>query len=221
MGTGECKPCAWFWKPKSCVNGDKCVHCHLCPAGELKARKKARRTQLKKANEEKRAEAGEKDRETKAVVRREPVRDGSGYDAERARYDAYMRQYAAPPPHGYDPYGQAHYGYYPPPPGAPGHHPAGYPPPGYGAYPPHGYPPAYPPPGGAAPPPGYPPVGYPPPQPYGYPPPAAYPGHPHHPPPGAYVHPPPLSYPGYGAPPLDPVHSAPGKRKRERSPSSG
>jgi len=39
-GTGECKPCAWFWKPKGCLNGEECLHCHLCPSSALKARKK-------------------------------------------------------------------------------------------------------------------------------------------------------------------------------------
>jgi len=39
-GTGSCKPCAWFWKPGSCTNGKDCCHCHLCPAGEIKSRKK-------------------------------------------------------------------------------------------------------------------------------------------------------------------------------------
>lgn len=41
-GTGQCKPCAWFWKPQGCVNAEKCYHCHLCPEGELKLRKKER-----------------------------------------------------------------------------------------------------------------------------------------------------------------------------------
>jgi len=43
-GTGLCKPCAWFWKPGGCKNGDECNHCHLCPEGELKARKKSKAT---------------------------------------------------------------------------------------------------------------------------------------------------------------------------------
>lgn len=38
--TGECKPCAWFWKPGSCANGKECLHCHLCPEGELRRKKK-------------------------------------------------------------------------------------------------------------------------------------------------------------------------------------
>mmetsp|Transcript_42154 Transcript_42154/g.106100 ORF Transcript_42154/g.106100 Transcript_42154/m.106100 type:complete len:417 (+) Transcript_42154:61-1311(+) len=37
---GTCRPCAWFWKPQSCLNGQDCEHCHLCPEGELKSRKK-------------------------------------------------------------------------------------------------------------------------------------------------------------------------------------
>eukprot|EP00434_Breviolum_minutum_P025824 symbB.v1.2.022829.t1/scaffold2043.1/size110972/3 len=38
-GHGNCLPCAWFWKPQGCLNGDACLRCHLCPAGELKRRK--------------------------------------------------------------------------------------------------------------------------------------------------------------------------------------
>jgi len=40
--TGGCKPCAWFWRLQGCDNGSECRHCHLCSAGELKARRKAR-----------------------------------------------------------------------------------------------------------------------------------------------------------------------------------
>lgn len=40
---GQCKPCAWFWKPQGCRNDQNCQHCHLCPEGELKERKKAKR----------------------------------------------------------------------------------------------------------------------------------------------------------------------------------
>jgi len=38
--TGDCRPCAWFWKPAGCRNGQVCLHCHLCPSGALKARRK-------------------------------------------------------------------------------------------------------------------------------------------------------------------------------------
>jgi hypothetical protein len=41
-GTGRCRPCGWFWKPEGCVHGAECCHCHMCPEGELKARKKAK-----------------------------------------------------------------------------------------------------------------------------------------------------------------------------------
>jgi len=41
-GTGTCRPCGWFWKPEGCVYGAECGHCHMCPEGELKARKKAK-----------------------------------------------------------------------------------------------------------------------------------------------------------------------------------
>jgi hypothetical protein len=39
-GIGQCRPCAWYWKPQGCANGNNCRHCHLCPEGELKNRKK-------------------------------------------------------------------------------------------------------------------------------------------------------------------------------------
>lgn len=41
---GTCRPCAWFWKPGSCKNGIECGHCHLCPEGEIKNRKKCKQT---------------------------------------------------------------------------------------------------------------------------------------------------------------------------------
>jgi len=44
---GQCKPCAWFWKVESCQWGAECQHCHLCPMGELRRKKKERRTEAK------------------------------------------------------------------------------------------------------------------------------------------------------------------------------
>lgn len=41
-GSGMCKPCGWFWKESGCENGEGCLHCHLCPPGEKKARKKGK-----------------------------------------------------------------------------------------------------------------------------------------------------------------------------------
>ena len=40
--SGQCKPCAWFWKPRGCSNAEDCSYCHACPAGALKERKKAK-----------------------------------------------------------------------------------------------------------------------------------------------------------------------------------
>lgn len=42
-GSGNCKPCAWFWRPQGCANGMDCQHCHQCTAAELRARKKAKK----------------------------------------------------------------------------------------------------------------------------------------------------------------------------------
>ena len=44
---GKCKPCAWHWKPGGCTNGKECCHCHLCPAGELKGRRKVKETAMR------------------------------------------------------------------------------------------------------------------------------------------------------------------------------
>lgn len=41
-GTGQCKPCAWYWKPQGCANAQNCQHCHMCSKDELKNRKKAK-----------------------------------------------------------------------------------------------------------------------------------------------------------------------------------
>mmetsp|Transcript_17820 Transcript_17820/g.41545 ORF Transcript_17820/g.41545 Transcript_17820/m.41545 type:complete len:325 (+) Transcript_17820:114-1088(+) len=46
-GTGSCKPCAWYYKSaQGCQNGEECLHCHLCPLGEIRRRRK--RTMPKK-----------------------------------------------------------------------------------------------------------------------------------------------------------------------------
>merc|ERR1712032_444390 len=46
-GTGICRPCAFFWKARGCVNGQECRHCHLCPDGEIQARRKMKFAQLR------------------------------------------------------------------------------------------------------------------------------------------------------------------------------
>jgi len=38
----QCRPCAWFWRADGCRNDAQCSHCHLCPEGEIKARKKSK-----------------------------------------------------------------------------------------------------------------------------------------------------------------------------------
>lgn len=45
--TGECRPCAWFWKEGGCKNGKECRHCHLCPEGEIRHRKKLKQEGMK------------------------------------------------------------------------------------------------------------------------------------------------------------------------------
>merc|ERR1711935_703572 len=46
--TGQCKPCAWFWKDAGCEWGAECRHCHLCPRGELQCRKKEGQAKARK-----------------------------------------------------------------------------------------------------------------------------------------------------------------------------
>merc|ERR1712048_1423231 len=48
-GSGICKPCAFFWKSESCSNGVDCFHCHMCPKGEMRRRKKEKRDAMRKA----------------------------------------------------------------------------------------------------------------------------------------------------------------------------
>jgi len=45
---GWCKPCAFAYE--GCVNGKACEFCHVCPPGELKARKRAKLAQRRKMN---------------------------------------------------------------------------------------------------------------------------------------------------------------------------
>lgn len=47
---GTCEPCAWFWKPQGCRNANDCSRCHICPAGEIRARKKAKLFKLRVAS---------------------------------------------------------------------------------------------------------------------------------------------------------------------------
>ncbi|CAE7773527.1 unnamed protein product [Symbiodinium microadriaticum] len=68
-GTGNCKPCAWMWKSQGCLNGALCMRCHLCPAGEIKRRKKEQLKRLtvprcKDENGEEEDEEEEEEQET-------------------------------------------------------------------------------------------------------------------------------------------------------------
>jgi len=45
--TGNCNPCAWYWKARGCASGVDCDYCHLCPEGELKRRKKLKIAEIK------------------------------------------------------------------------------------------------------------------------------------------------------------------------------
>lgn len=56
-GSGDCKPCAWFWKPQGCQNGQECLHCHLCPQSEIKIRKKMNTAEKKELNSAQKKEA--------------------------------------------------------------------------------------------------------------------------------------------------------------------
>jgi len=46
---GTCVPCAYLVKHDGCRNGDSCSHCHLCPPGELRRRKKLKKRMLRAA----------------------------------------------------------------------------------------------------------------------------------------------------------------------------
>lgn len=41
--TGQCNPCAFYWKAVGCTSGAKCDFCHLCDADERKRRSKEKK----------------------------------------------------------------------------------------------------------------------------------------------------------------------------------
>lgn len=41
--TGECKPCAFFYKKSGCASGRTCLFCHLCENGEKKRRQREKK----------------------------------------------------------------------------------------------------------------------------------------------------------------------------------
>lgn len=46
-GSGTCKPCAWFHHVEGCRHMEQCEFCHMCPAGEIKKRKKDKQRLIK------------------------------------------------------------------------------------------------------------------------------------------------------------------------------
>lgn len=40
---GQCKPCAFAWRPEGCDSGPQCKFCHLCPPREKQRRKRVLR----------------------------------------------------------------------------------------------------------------------------------------------------------------------------------
>lgn len=45
--TGECEPCAWFWKPQGCHHGPECRRCHLCQPEEGARRRRAKKEAMR------------------------------------------------------------------------------------------------------------------------------------------------------------------------------
>ena len=39
---GQCRPCAWSWRPGGCSHGASCKFCHLCGEDAVKLRSKVR-----------------------------------------------------------------------------------------------------------------------------------------------------------------------------------
>lgn len=70
--TGDCKPCGFLWK-KGCHKAQNCEFCHLCPADEVKKRKRDKIAALQRAEadaaEQKMWECGD---DEQPMSRREP-----------------------------------------------------------------------------------------------------------------------------------------------------
>lgn len=78
---GQCRPCAWHWKPQGCLSGPKCVFCHVCPEGRVKLRRKEHLATLSR---EKKVAAAEKMAEKHH--RRAPHRAGNSGARSSAGY---------------------------------------------------------------------------------------------------------------------------------------
>eukprot|EP00929_Paragymnodinium_shiwhaense_P112665 TRINITY_DN80932_c0_g1_i1.p1 TRINITY_DN80932_c0_g1~~TRINITY_DN80932_c0_g1_i1.p1 ORF type:complete len:286 (-),score=48.29 TRINITY_DN80932_c0_g1_i1:561-1418(-) len=42
-GTGDCRPCGFYWKARGCSNGSQCEFCHICDGEERKRRQRNRK----------------------------------------------------------------------------------------------------------------------------------------------------------------------------------
>jgi len=51
--SGQCRPCAWFFKEKGCSLGRDCNFCHQCPDGQVRTRRKAKDEELRRQRQEK------------------------------------------------------------------------------------------------------------------------------------------------------------------------
>jgi len=76
-GTGECRPCAWFYKPQGCQNAADCRHCHLCPEGEIKGRRKAKSSKLRAQRGEQEDDSDSEDSEDSSLPQKVKTSEGS------------------------------------------------------------------------------------------------------------------------------------------------
>ena len=59
-----CRPCAWYWRPGSCTRGAECLHCHLCPDGELASRRYRTDQMVKQRRRQSKGKPGKRSRES-------------------------------------------------------------------------------------------------------------------------------------------------------------
>jgi len=78
--TGNCKPCAWHWKPNGCTFGKGCFFCHQCAPGMVRERRKERVGQLKAERWAARAAAVQL------------LNDGAGLNEERTGSSGYQQE---------------------------------------------------------------------------------------------------------------------------------
>jgi len=81
-GTGECKPCAWNWKPGGCSNGYDCEFCHSCQEYELRDRRRERIASLKKAERAQRKVKSQKEKAVRARARKRTETSQVDVDAQ-------------------------------------------------------------------------------------------------------------------------------------------